>query len=72
MLVTHDVADAAAVADRVAVIEDGRMVRSGRLDEVLADPGTPYLAELARTAGLGRSVGSSEPEEGQMGKAEDG
>ncbi len=47
VLVTHDPFDAAVIADRVVIIEKGRLVQEGTLDEVTAQPATEYVAELA-------------------------
>ncbi len=49
VLVTHDALDALALADRVAVLEDGRVTQSGSLAEVTGTPRTPYVAELMGT-----------------------
>jgi molybdate transport system ATP-binding protein len=46
LLVTHDPTDAYALADRVAIIEAGRVVQSGTLGEVSAEPRSRYIAEL--------------------------
>ena len=46
VLVTHDPLDALALADRVAVLEDGRVTQSGTLAEVTSRPRTRYVAEL--------------------------
>lgn len=45
VLVTHDVADALALADRVILLERGRIVRSGPAREVLATLGAGLSAE---------------------------
>ena len=47
ILVTHDFVDAAAVADRIAVLVDGRIVQTGSAEELIAAPATPFVAELA-------------------------
>ncbi len=47
ILVTHDPIDAYALADRVVVVEDGRVVQSGPLPDVAAHPRSRYVAELA-------------------------
>jgi molybdate transport system ATP-binding protein len=57
VLVTHDALDALALADRVAVLEDGRITQLGTLAEVTGTPRTPYVAELMGTNLL---VGSAE------------
>jgi molybdate transport system ATP-binding protein len=56
VMVTHDAVDAVALADRVAVIEDGRITQSGRVRDVLRAPATGFVASLA---GLNRVVGTS-------------
>ena len=47
VLVSHDVLDAVALADRVAVLDRGRVVESGATAAVLQAPRTPFLAALA-------------------------
>ncbi len=46
VVVTHDPLDAAALADRLLIVEDGHVVQSGTLAEVTARPRTAYVAEL--------------------------
>ncbi|MGB2953895.1 MAG: ABC transporter ATP-binding protein [Gaiellaceae bacterium] len=46
LLVTHDYADAAALAERVAVIVDGRIVQVGTPPELVAEPGSPFVADF--------------------------
>ncbi|MFE5239656.1 MULTISPECIES: dipeptide ABC transporter ATP-binding protein [unclassified Streptomyces] len=55
LLITHDLGVAAERADDIAVVKDGRIVRSGRTGEVVADPGDPYTEELLRSSSLGFS-----------------
>jgi ABC-type sulfate/molybdate transport systems ATPase subunit len=47
ILVTHDFVDAAAVADRIAVLVEGRIVQTGSAEELIAAPTSPFVAELA-------------------------
>ncbi len=47
ILVTHDFVDAAALADRIAVLVEGRIVQTGTAEELIASPSTPFVAELA-------------------------
>jgi molybdate transport system ATP-binding protein len=47
VLVTHDPVDALALGDRIAVLEAGRVSQIGRRDELLAQPRTPFVAQLA-------------------------
>lgn len=46
VLVTHDPVDAYTLADRVAVIEAGRLTQVGTLAEVTAHPRSRYVADL--------------------------
>ncbi|MBS1838940.1 MAG: ATP-binding cassette domain-containing protein, partial [Actinobacteria bacterium] len=49
VLVTHDALDVLALADRVVVVEDGRVTQIGTLQEVTTTPRTTYVAELMGT-----------------------
>jgi molybdate transport system ATP-binding protein len=46
LLVTHDPIDAAVLADRLVVIEHGKVVQQGRPQEVARRPRTDYVARL--------------------------
>jgi molybdate transport system ATP-binding protein len=46
VLVTHDPVDAHALADRVVIVEAGRIVQAGTLAEVTAHPRSRYVADL--------------------------
>jgi thiamine transport system ATP-binding protein len=46
MLVTHDQEEAFAVADRMAVMRDGRIVQGGTLDEVWRQPADGWTAQF--------------------------
>ncbi|MFD1861191.1 molybdate ABC transporter permease subunit [Aeromicrobium camelliae] len=46
VLVTHDAADLAALADRVVVLEEGRVVDEGPVDAVLTRGRTTYVTHL--------------------------
>ena len=47
VLVTHDVIDVVAVADRMVVLHDGAVVAEGTPAEVLGAPADPFTAALA-------------------------
>ena len=47
VLVTHDALDAYLLADRVAVMHDGRVVEEGPTRQVLERPRHPFTAELS-------------------------
>ena len=59
LLVTHDYGDAAAIADRIGVLVEGRIVQVGTPAELVAAPASPFVAEftgvnfLRGTAGPG-------------------
>ncbi len=46
MLVTHDQEEAFAVADRMAVMRDGRIVQGGTLDDVWRQPADAWTAQF--------------------------
>jgi iron(III) transport system ATP-binding protein len=46
LLVTHDPEDALALADRIAVIVDGRIVQVGTPQELWSHPAHPFVAEV--------------------------
>ena len=46
ILVTHDFEDAAALADQVGVIVDGRILQSGTAAELVASPADPFVASF--------------------------
>ncbi|MFD6352826.1 sulfate/molybdate ABC transporter ATP-binding protein [Nocardia tengchongensis] len=56
ILVTHDIIDAVTLADRVVVIESGRVIESGSVTEVLARPRSRFAA---RIAGVNLILGSA-------------
>nr|WP_246315424.1 ABC transporter ATP-binding protein [Kineococcus aurantiacus] len=47
VLVTHDPLDALALADRVVVVEDGRVAERGPVQDVLSRPRSAFGAQLA-------------------------
>ncbi|TFV67831.1 UNVERIFIED_ORG: ABC transporter ATP-binding protein [Bacillus sp. AZ43] len=57
VLVTHDPVDAMALADRVVVVEDGRIVQTGTPSDVARRPRTDYVARLV---GLSLLAGTGE------------
>lgn len=55
--VTHDAADAVALADRLVVLEAGRITQEGAVREVLAAPASRFVASIA---GVNRVEGVSD------------
>ena len=58
LLVTHDPLEAMVLADRLLVIEDGRVVQEGAPAEVARRPATQYVARLV---GLNLYAGALDP-----------
>ena len=46
LLVTHDPVDAVALADRIVVLEDHRVIQEGTIDELRAAPRSRFVADL--------------------------
>lgn len=46
MLVTHDMAEALSLADRIGVMTEGRLVRVGTPRELITNPGHPFVEQL--------------------------
>ncbi len=49
VVVTHDMAEALLLADQIAVMRDGHIVRIGSPRELLKEPGNDYVAQLLST-----------------------
>jgi molybdate transport system ATP-binding protein len=65
VLVTHDPLEAMALADRVVILEGGRVTQQGTFDDVRRIPGSRYAAELA---GVNLFAGRLEPLDGGAGR----
>ncbi|MTE00192.1 ATP-binding cassette domain-containing protein [Paracoccus sp. YIM 132242] len=50
ILVTHDMAEAVALGDRIAVMDHGKLLQDDRPARILTDPATPFVADLIGTA----------------------
>lgn len=48
VFVSHDLGAVRRVADRVAVMREGRLVEAGSVEEIYGNPAHPYTAELMR------------------------
>jgi peptide/nickel transport system ATP-binding protein len=48
LFITHDLALARTIADAVVVMNDGRIVEAGSVDEIFASPSRDYTRELIR------------------------
>ena len=58
MLIAHDPLDALTLADRVALLDAGRITQTGTPDEIRAAPSSHYAADLV---GVNLFVGELEP-----------
>ncbi|MGW5456533.1 sulfate/molybdate ABC transporter ATP-binding protein [Nocardia sp. NPDC003979] len=47
VLVTHDIIDAITLADRLVIVESGRIVESGQVTDVMSHPRSPFAARIA-------------------------
>lgn len=56
IFVTHDLGLAEDVADRIAVMKDGRIVEMGETKELFADPQHPYTQKLLGFARYGKGT----------------
>ncbi len=49
VFVTHDMVEALLLGDRIAVLDEGRLIQVGTPGELLGSPATPRVAELMET-----------------------
>jgi molybdate transport system ATP-binding protein len=64
LVVTHDPVEALTLADRIVVLEDGRVTQSGTPEQLRNAPRTPYVADLV---GVNLFAGRLEPLEPDAG-----
>ena len=48
IFITHDLAEALKLGDRIAIMKDGRFVQVGTPEEVVADPADDYVEDFVR------------------------
>jgi molybdate transport system ATP-binding protein len=66
ILVTHDPVDALALADRILILEGGKVVQVGTPDEITSRPRSQYVAELV---GVNLYRGSADGDHIRVGDA---
>jgi osmoprotectant transport system ATP-binding protein len=54
LLVTHDIAEACRLADRIAVMRQGKIEQLSAPDDLVGQPVTPYVRRLLERAGIRR------------------
>jgi iron(III) transport system ATP-binding protein len=64
--ITHDQAEAFALADQVGVLEEGRLVQVGTPEEIYNRPATPFVARFTGLAGEVRVRVISHAEDGSV------
>jgi peptide/nickel transport system ATP-binding protein len=63
LYITHDIAAARKISDRMAVILDGKIIEEGPSNEIIAAPKQSYTRSLLRAASALRSTESSSVEQ---------
>ena len=56
IFITHDIMEACRVADRIALMQNGRIIQIGTPAEILLSPATPYVAEFTAEVALARVI----------------
>jgi len=56
VFVTHDLAEAAHIGDRIAILRDGQVVQTGTPADILDHPADDYVARFVSVAGLRKTV----------------
>ena len=61
--ICHSFEEAAAVADRVAIMNDGTIIQTGTIDEILDHPATEFVARFTKTRNLFAAQARTQGEE---------
>ena len=55
VFVTHDLAEAVRIGDRIAILRDGAVVQTGTPAQIIDHPADAYVARFVSVAGLGKT-----------------
>jgi len=58
--ITHHFEDVYALAEKVAIMQDGQIIQTGKPEDVFAHPCTPYVAEICGTENIFRGEAIAE------------
>ena len=58
--ITHHFEDVYALAEKVAIMQDGMIVQTGKPEDVFAHPCTPYVAEICGTENIFRGEATAD------------
>lgn len=56
VFITHDIMEACRIADRIALMRDGRIIQIGTPAEILLRPADDYVAEFTEDVTIGRVI----------------
>ena len=56
IFITHDIMEACRVADRIALMRDGRIIQIGKPADILMHPADAYVAEFTEDVAFGRVI----------------
>ena len=56
VFITHDIMEACRIADRIALMRDGRIIQIGTPAEILLRPADGYVAEFTEDVAMGRVI----------------
>jgi glycine betaine/proline transport system ATP-binding protein len=54
VFITHDIAEALKIADRIAIMRDGKIVQIGTPTEIVLNPVDDYVREFSKDVAKGR------------------
>jgi glycine betaine/proline transport system ATP-binding protein len=56
VFITHDLDEALAIGDRIAILQDGLLVQTGKPSEIIMDPETEYVRRFVHNINRGRAL----------------